>query len=174
MPKLAWPRVLIYKRNHTGDPDSSGEFGCNDCMGRIRGYRFDGVIGIGVSKPWRGFEGIADRITWVGVRPRQVGVHRASGAPIVRFHRWRLFDAQGEDLRSFAPSLAEYFYSKHRRYFFSDGLSHEIQQDVQRILRLAHSAGGSCPSRGYGAYCRVSPMSSKESNQTRSEVCSTC
>lgn len=131
------PRVLIYKRNHTGDPDSNGTFGCDDCMGKIRGYRYDAVIGIGVSRPWPEFEGIADRITWVGVGPRRVGTHKARAAPVIRFDRWHVSDAKGKDLRSFAPRLAEYFYSKHRRYFFSDGLSDEIQQDIERILKLA-------------------------------------
>lgn len=136
---MTCPRVLIYKRNHTGDPDSTGLFGCSDCMGQIRGYRFDAVIGIGVSQPWRGFEGIADRITWVGVGPRRVGTHSARGAPLIRFDRWRVFDTKGKDFRRFAPGLAAYFYAKHRRYFFSDGLSDAIQQDIARILKLAEA-----------------------------------
>jgi hypothetical protein len=39
-------------------------------MGQIRGYHYDAVIGIGVSQPWPGDEGIAERITWVGVGPK--------------------------------------------------------------------------------------------------------
>lgn len=133
---MNWPRVLIYKRNHTGDPDSNGTFGCRDCMGKVRGYRYDAVIGIGVSKPWAGDEAIADRITWVGVGPRRVGVHKARGAPLVQFERWAVFDGRGKELTSFAPHLANYFYAKHRRHFFSDGLDAEIQQDIGRILNL--------------------------------------
>jgi hypothetical protein len=152
MPRLKWPRVLIYKRNHTGDPDSSGTFGCHDCMGRMRGYRYDAVIGIGGSKPWVGDEGIADRITWVGVGPRRVGVHKARGAPLIQFDRWGVFDDGGKVLMSFAPRLAKYFYAKHRRHFFSDTLDVEIQQEIGRILQLARpqnrrrstSAGVNC------------------------------
>jgi hypothetical protein len=134
---MAWPRVLIYKRNHTGDPDQYGTFGYGDCMGRIRGYAYDAVIGIGVTNPWAGHEDIADRITWVGVGPQQVGIHPARNAPLIRFQRWNVFDAKGKDLKDFAPRLAEYYYAKHRRYFFSDGLHENIQRDIARILRLA-------------------------------------
>jgi hypothetical protein len=134
---MPWPRVLIYKRNHTGDPDSNGIFGCGDCMGRIRGYRYDAVIGIGVSDPWPGHEGIASRISWVGVGPRRIGIHRNRGAPLIRFDRWKVFNSGGKVLRSFAPHLATHFYAKHRRYFFSDGLSDDIQREIGRILRLA-------------------------------------
>lgn len=134
---MNWPRVLIYKRNHTGDPDRNGTFGCHDCMGKIRGYQYDAVIGIGVSKPWAGYEGIADRITWVGVGPRRVGNQKARGAPLIRFERWRVFDARGKDFKRFAPRLSAYFYEKHRRYFFSERLSDDIQRDIARILKLA-------------------------------------
>jgi hypothetical protein len=48
MPRPAIMRTLIYKRTHTGDPDpESGVFGNRDCMGTVRGRRFDAVIGIG-------------------------------------------------------------------------------------------------------------------------------
>lgn len=40
-------RILIYKRTHVGDPDDSGRFGLYNCMGRVRGYDFDAVIGVG-------------------------------------------------------------------------------------------------------------------------------
>jgi len=40
-------RILIYKRTHTGDPDLKGRFGIHDCMGRVRDYDYDAVIGVG-------------------------------------------------------------------------------------------------------------------------------
>lgn len=41
-------RTLIYKRTHSGDPDSeSGVFGNHDCMGSVKGWQYDAVIGIG-------------------------------------------------------------------------------------------------------------------------------
>jgi hypothetical protein len=38
-------RILTYKRTHVGDPDQDGRFGIYDCMGRVRNYPFDAVIG---------------------------------------------------------------------------------------------------------------------------------
>ena len=38
-------RTLIYKRTHPGDPDAKGRFGIYDCMGRVRAWDFEAVIG---------------------------------------------------------------------------------------------------------------------------------
>src|SRR4051812_45820013 len=41
-------RTLVYKRTHSGDPDPKmGVFGNHDCMGEVRAWPFDAVIGIG-------------------------------------------------------------------------------------------------------------------------------
>jgi hypothetical protein len=40
-------RTLIYKRTHPGDPDTTGRFGVCDCMGRVRTWDFEAVIGVG-------------------------------------------------------------------------------------------------------------------------------
>jgi hypothetical protein len=131
------PRVLIYKRTHIGDPNLAGEFGCSDCMGRVRGFAYDAVIGIGGSSYEPRSHGIDGRITWVGIGPRRQTSSFSRGAPIVTFERFAIFDSVGEKLRDFAPALAEHFFMKHRRFFFSDSLSDEIQRDIERILQLA-------------------------------------
>ena len=40
-------RILTYKATHVGDPGPDGRFGTHDCMGRVRGYAYDAVIGVG-------------------------------------------------------------------------------------------------------------------------------
>ncbi len=40
-------RTLIYKRTHTGDPDAQGRFGIHDCMGSVREWGFQAVVGVG-------------------------------------------------------------------------------------------------------------------------------
>lgn len=130
-------RVLIYKRTHIGDPNARGEFGCSDCMGQIRGYQYDAVIGVGGSSYEPRSHGIDGRITWVGVDAHQWPAIHPRRVPIVTFDRFSLFDSKGEKLRDFAPALAEYFFKKHRRFFFSDGLRDEVQHDIDRILKLA-------------------------------------
>jgi hypothetical protein len=54
--------TLVYKRTHTGDPNTQGVFGCHDCMGQIRRRSFDAVIGVGGKRPDQGHEGIAFKI----------------------------------------------------------------------------------------------------------------
>ena len=66
-------KTLVYKRTHRGDPDDSGVFGVNDCMGEVRGWDFDAVIGVGGSHPDRGHECIARKVNWVGIGPHEVG-----------------------------------------------------------------------------------------------------
>lgn len=64
-------RTLVYKRTHNGDPDREGDFGAYDCMGQVRGYEFDAVIGIGglglEAEAW----GIAGRVNWIGIGPQK-------------------------------------------------------------------------------------------------------
>jgi hypothetical protein len=40
-------RTLVYKRTHNGDPDAEGRFGIHDCMGQVRSYGYEAVIGVG-------------------------------------------------------------------------------------------------------------------------------
>lgn len=42
-------KILTYKRTHTGDPDNSGHFGISDCMGVVRSYEYDAVLGLAES-----------------------------------------------------------------------------------------------------------------------------
>jgi hypothetical protein len=67
-------RTLIYKRTHTGDPDPvSGVFGNNNCMGQVRGWLFDTVIGVGGIGTYAQSEHIAGLLTWVGIGPHKTG-----------------------------------------------------------------------------------------------------
>jgi hypothetical protein len=61
--------TLVYKRTHTGDPCESGIFGCHDCMGQVRSWSFDAVIGVGGKSPRSGDEGIARKINWISINP---------------------------------------------------------------------------------------------------------
>ena len=61
-------RTLIYKRTHSGDPDpQTGVFGNHDCMGSVRAWEFDAVIGIGGVGPEPRRHGIAGKLTYVAV-----------------------------------------------------------------------------------------------------------
>ncbi len=65
-------RTLRYKRTHSNDPDpKTGVFGNRDCMGQVRAWDFDAVIGVGGvgDEPKR--HGIAGRLTWIGIGPQK-------------------------------------------------------------------------------------------------------
>jgi len=64
-------RILTYKRTHTGVPDFHGRFGNHGCMGRVRDFCFDAVIGVGgIGAEARSWD-IAGKLTWIGVGPQR-------------------------------------------------------------------------------------------------------
>jgi hypothetical protein len=131
--------TLVYKRTHTGDPDESGIFGIHDCMGQVRGWSFDAVVGVGGKSPWHGYEDIALKITWIGINPRKTASPFFRG-PLVEFKTFKLWDETGPDLETLAPNLFRYmFEDQHVRLVMSQSLPGKMQEEVITILRLAES-----------------------------------
>ena len=87
-------RILVYKRTHTGDPNTEGGFGCNDCMGIVRDRDYDAVIGIGVQYPDIGHD-ISCKVTWAGIGPHKHNAPPGHRASLVTFDRFALFDSAG-------------------------------------------------------------------------------
>ncbi len=130
-------RTLIYKRTHSGDPDPhTGVFGNHDCMGMMRGWRFDAVIGIGGagSEPQR--HAIAYKLTWIGIGPRRLD---AGPKPRLAFKHFLYFGERGKLLKKIAPNLAKRMYRKNVR-FLINSLSAKERSEIARILRLAKNA----------------------------------
>lgn len=123
-------RTLIYKRTHNGDPDpETGQFGIYDCMGRVRTWDFEAVIGVGglSAKP----KALAGKVNWVGIKPHMGRWHKRG--PIVTFETF-VFDPPGwPDFEKLAPLLAERIYSRNVRAIMK-GLSAGEQEEVDRIL----------------------------------------
>ena len=141
-------RILTYKRTHTGDPDPAGRFGINDCMGRVRGWSFDAVIGVGGigSEPQR--HGIEGRITWVGVNPTW-SPHPEGCGHLVTFEAFALLDAQGPMLQVLAPLLARRLYEKKARVLFKSYSAQE-KAEAEEVIRTiladpSFSPGGAMP-----------------------------
>lgn len=130
-------RILVYKRTHTGDPNFSGEFGCNDCMGRVRSYRYDAVIGIGGVSDWDGNK-IAGKLTWVGIKPIRGEKRKDHRAEIVRFQEFFLWDENGPFLETIAPVLAQNMFQKNTRFKLLEESDDEYT-DALKILDLARS-----------------------------------
>lgn len=148
MSKRKKPRILIYKRTHTGDPDERGLFGCNDCMGSIRDWSFDHVIGIGGVRPWPGDEGIAEKVNWVGIGRKAFGFS-PNGHAIWAFERFILLNEQGPLLQADYPLLYGHMLEKNRRVIVSDSVFEDMYAELMAILHLAHKARAS-PALGTG------------------------
>lgn len=134
-------RILIYKRTHVGDPDTRGQFGNEGCMGRVRGFAFDAVIGVGGVSNWPTQQGIAGKINWVGRRPSKSQNPVDSRGPLVSFtpKNFRFFEHQGPLLVNEAPLLAKRVFGSRARFFFRSltlAEQKEAQQLLWRILDL--------------------------------------
>lgn len=134
-------RTLIYKRTHTGDPDRSGRFGIYDCMGSVRRWEFDAVIGVAGFGRDATTQRIAGKVTWIGIGPHKFPAGSRRG-PLVTFDHFLLLDAKGPSFVARAPHLAARFYSKNIRVMFSTVNEREARE-VSRLLGLARDAAPS-------------------------------
>jgi hypothetical protein len=133
--------TLVYKRTHRGDPDKSGTFGINDCMGRVRTWPFDAVIGVGGKMPDAGHEDIANKINWVGIKPR-IAANGLRG-PILKFEYFLLLESEGPELKTFAPDLFRYMFEDHNvRLVTSKHIRSPIMRlEIGDILKWAIEEG---------------------------------
>ncbi len=112
-------RILTYKRTHIGDPDEYGRFGIYDCMGRIRSYAFDAVIGVGGIGPEPKRFGIDRKINWVGVTPTRQQSPGGTGVEVI-FENFLLLEESGPLLMTLAPCLAKRMYEGGARIVLND------------------------------------------------------
>jgi len=127
-------KTLIYKRTHRGDPDDQAIFGVKDCMGKVRGWNFDSVIGVGGSKPDVGHEEIAQKVTWIGLGPKIIG--KTSRGPVLHFNWFRRYDEIGPLLEERAPRLfAHMFIDRHVRALLSQNLCAIERKEVEDLIR---------------------------------------
>ncbi len=160
-------RILIYKRTHTGDPDNKGRFGIYNCMGRIRNYTFDAVIGVGGIGQEPKKYGIDRKINWVGINPKKRQRVGGTGA-IVTFKKFILLEEQGPLLRTLAPLLANRMYGRGARILLN-GYSALARAEAEAILQWAmgqtspKSVGLKRASNAQGCPSKCKPAISKES-----------
>lgn len=134
-------RILIYKRTHSGDPDrKSGVFGNRDCMGAVRGRRYDAVIGIGGTGPEPSREHIAAKLTWVGIGPhKDLDDLEMSRGPQVTFDHFWYRGERGPLLEAMYPALARRMYDKNVRvlmYSLANPAT-KLDRELTKILGLA-------------------------------------
>ncbi len=126
-------RVLIYKRTHKGDPDENGNFGIHDCMGRIRDWNYDAVIGIGGKTTWKGHN-IKCKINWIGLEPRKAFLHKSGRGHVILFAHFKLYEEAGENIEEHYPNLFDYMYKSRKRFDFSSNLPENVYKEVMQIL----------------------------------------
>jgi hypothetical protein len=131
-------RTLVYKRTHSGDPDSLGRFGIYDCMGRVRSLDFEAVIGVGGQGVEAERNDIAYKLTWIGIGAHKTYV-RGMVDPIVTFDHFLYFGTEGELLELHAPQLTKRMYVKKARIVLDDSKAQE-RSEVQRLLAIAEEA----------------------------------
>lgn len=128
--------TLVYKMTHAGDPDPDlGCWGVKDCMGHVRGFNFDAVIGIGGRSWWTNQTNRAGEIIWIGIGPQKSG--QGQRGPKLGFAHFRPFDEGELPLREIAPKLVK---AIHKCRFKLYGFSQIEQQEIERILELAKEA----------------------------------
>jgi len=124
-------RTLVYKQTHLGDPSARGVWGKSGCMGRVRLWPYDAVVGVGGRGAEPKLEGIADQLTWMGIGPCWRG-------KLVTFEHYLAFEkGEGPVLRDVAPKLARRM--RHAR-FVMDSLSATECAEVERLLEMATGA----------------------------------
>jgi hypothetical protein len=126
-------RVLIYKRTHRGDPDRQGLFGNEDCMGRVRNWDFDAVIGIGGKSSWKDHEGIREKINWIGLGPKKVPSPDRRGDCVV-FEHFALYEDDGVNIKTVYPKLYEFMYGNRKRFAMPLQLEEAVYEEVLLIL----------------------------------------
>jgi hypothetical protein len=133
-------RILTYKRTHVGDPDESGRFGIYDCMGRVRDFAYDAVIGVGgIGREPKSF-GIERKINWVGIGPKRK--RRPNGEVEITFRKkFLLLEEQGPLLKTLAPSLARRMYKKGARLLLENYRDREYRE-ANAILQWALNQRG--------------------------------
>ena len=166
-------RTLIYKRTHSNDPDpKTGVFGNRDCMGSVRCWDFDAVIGIGGVGQESKNNHIAGKLTWIGIDPQKLFDDPNSRGPRVRFRHFWYRGEDGPLLEAEYPALASRMYDNNVRVLVHSpspaggrqvNKVADLDRQVREILDLARSARPSSglAERGFrdtNGKCRVRPV----------------
>jgi hypothetical protein len=123
-------KIFVYVMTHLGDPNEQGCWGCENCMGMKRGYKYDAVIGVGgVNAKKYGFSG---QVKWIGIRPDKKPV--ASKRPKVTFDHFRDYGTEGPKI---PPRLLQHIKKAPRGFM---NLRKNEQVEAEKLLLRAKNA----------------------------------
>jgi hypothetical protein len=134
--------TLVYKLTHPGDPHPRGWWGVADCMGKVREFKFDAVIGIGGAGKEPQRWGIARKLLWIGIGPDRVpSPIREDWSDLVTFEHFLAYGNAGPLLAMEAPVLAKLMYGQGcpQRYKIKGFTKRELN-DIDNLLERAKNA----------------------------------
>ncbi len=153
-------RVLIYKRTHIHDPRTEGIFGIENCMGKVRTYSYDAVIGVGavnaIPKTPKNLA-ILRKVNWIGI-----GVHRTKlpdgmldgkgrqWSNAITFDHFELYEGKGQPIEPNYSALYTHLYgntpgkTKTLQFCIIDlsgpNVNANLKTDICKILKLRTNA----------------------------------
>lgn len=162
-------RTLVYKRTHPGDPDAEGRFGIHDCMGRVRTWSFDAVIGVGGIGDQAASHGLDGKVNWIGIGPHKRPA-RGKRGPVVTFDHFLFYGVDGPSIAERAPKLAHRLYSRNVRVLMG-GVT---PQELREIESLLASAKRAPPSSARVSRTRSGPSTPCSPRASRSKSRASC
>ena len=133
-------RILVYKRTHPHDPGVEGVFGNQDCMGQVRGFDYDVVVGIGGIGAEARSHGIDRRLNWIGIGPIPGRVHPNRNHPTFTFTHFVLQEHTGAFFDVHCPRLAEAMYDSRCRFRLNHTAEH--MQELKKLVAWAKRKAG--------------------------------
>lgn len=128
--------TLVYKMTHSGDPDPDlGCWGISDCMGQVRGYDFEAVIGVGGRSWWTNQPNRVGELIWIGLDPQEIPGGKRG--PNLSFAHFRYFREGELVLSEIAPKLDR---AMRNRRFMLYGFDPGQEREIKMILKLAKKA----------------------------------
>ena len=125
---------------HPGDPHPRGWWGVSDCMGEVRDFEFDAVIGIGGkgSEPQRW--GMDEKLIWIGLEPKwSKSLRKSDRGSLVRFKHFLYCGNGGPLLADHAGQIATKMYANSSHFAIESFTKGELSE-IKRLLRMAENA----------------------------------
>jgi len=107
-------------------------------MGRVRGFPYDAVIGVGGIGSEAKSHGIDGKINWIGIGPTLAFEKEGYRSGVFQFEHFVIFDHLGPRLESKAKNLADKMY--HGRRYILDKYSAIEKAEALAIIEWARSS----------------------------------
>ena len=161
-------KVLVYRRTHTANPCQCGVFGIRDCMGKVRSWKYDAVIGIGAKNAK---DNMSYKLTWVGINPhkqnsltvgydkkckyrkcKKANTKNQLRGSLVTFNHFCLMNENRPMLCDCAPLLYHHMFinKEIRRQALSTSRPKDIQKEITNLVNQYRN----CPSSQKECQCK--------------------